>query len=261
MSSASSGMEGEPHQEFRFEDLMQDSEKMQFVRRTRGFIIAVPKGDAYGDLIPCKLETSHFINELRRVGMPVKVLENVCQPCDKYTSSGKKYCGDIAYSHLFKSEAVWKKIAASPSSLGVLISHLNCYCESLMEDGEAWAFVMEEDVYPHENSLFFFSELMAMMAGAKFNKKTDVQLIHLIHDRENHKNTKLLVSSDPIIASEHVHLLRAPKNESGRHLMVGQGARAYLISPNLMRIFTDHGYKWNTWIDLEVNRSYVFNMS
>ena len=211
------------------------------------------KKDEYGRRIKTELEQSTFVKKCREAGMHLKILENICVPTVKYNSSGKAYVGDIAYAKMFKSMDIWKKISASPSSLGVLISHLNCWAESMEMDKNSWCFVMEEDVASHENTVNFFGKLMTIMAGTRF-KKTDIELVHLVYDSHDHVKTERLMKSDVMLADGTVHLLKAPKveNQACKHMMVGQGQRAYLIAPALMKRFLDHKFQFSTWIDMEV---------
>ena len=254
-SASASDVKMEPEQPFQFYNELEEG-PLNMLKSIRGFIISVPKKDDDGNPIPCKLEESDFVRQCRVAGMQLKVLENVRIPNVKTNPAGVPYVGDVGYSHMFKSWEVWEKLSASPSSLGCLISHVNCWAESYETDKNAWCFVMEEDVTEHENSAYFFGKLMNLMASPHFQKKTDIQLVHLVYDRESHLNTSLLMQQHSLMREEHLHLLRAPKDAHGqeRHTMVGHGARAYLISPSLMRHFLDHSFKWSTWIDMEVNR-------
>ena len=233
-------------------------EAAELAKHIQVFIIAQPSFRSTGEAatfsvekVPCALEQTDFVQTLAKVGMRVKVLDNFCKPAVKVNTAGQTYCGDSALKHLFVSDEIWRKMSASPSSLGCLVSHLNCWEESIHMDSAAWALVMEEDVVPHENTSYFFSQVLNMLASKHTNTQ-DLKLVHLVHDRDSHDATRKLVNSPQFISKDNMHLLKAPKNNKNRHVNVGQGTRAYLISGELMEILTSKKFKWTTWIDIAV---------
>ena len=239
----------------RFADEL-DPPAQELLKTITCFIIAMPKFDEEGNKVKPPLMDSEFVSALLLAGMKVKVLENPCRPCTKHNSSGQPYVGDVGYKFMFTTRAVWHKMQASPSSLGCLISHLNCWGESTNNDPRAWCMVMEEDVVPGMNSAHFFASLLNMMTTQRFREHS-FELIHLVHDTENHHAVSRIHKEPVLVESKTMQLVRAPREvhphtKKMKHVNVGQGTRAYLIHGKLMAELLDPNYKYHTWIDMEV---------
>ena len=97
-----------------------------------------------------------------------------------------------------------------------------------------WAWVMEEDVQAHDNSIFFLIELANLMTGVdgkKVKSFDKLQMIHFVHGEAQHRFLKSVVNVKTIAHNKSIYLQAVPIDARGQPWMPVVPAHRNRIRP------------------------------